>query len=732
MHATLIIVKEDTEKPRRIRYTYTLLMPSGDGDKIETVYPVGDRVEILPDQQDDLNEILKKFRKIIDNFSLTPISTIANNSFKKDTSLIIGDLSDFIKEHLFPKGTSIFAEHFMRLEKFSKDKIVHLQIITNDFQIPWWLANCYIDSTMKLCECFALGILPLKSSYNPDSYKFSGNDENDCDTNEITPEKVPIALISRPTEDLKGAINISKPISKKIDNSSKIYPIEINVKDGLREDDPPVFIGINATEGKNIFDTHQVVIYNGHFCHNPKDPRGSFFEFSKKRNPLEKEKLYLNKFVYTNEKVVILCGCNTVGLTTESIESEDPSTPNLAELYDAFHWICIGTLYPIFQDSTKVFLESFVNYSIEKGLSIGEALRKTRLEMKENSELDISDWCPYILLGPVSALLPGIKKQNILFSFPTREKKLLENIINNENSFFTFSFNSDPKRAANLGLTNDFSNHTIEIGIEPITTVFKDILEKPDSTKILGVAYSTKNDMYLVIDKKLGISSFGGFDEKLKERKIKILTNKSDLPRALFVRLLLNKKYKTNNNLLELCKHEDCSQCKKIHLCWVELPLDYYNAFCCGFGDGAILRRTDIPLSEISVGQEIQIESGGYKRDVFVIECVDNLLNEVARSENISVEIPLTAWVARIKQGKSFEDISIKYAIREFCRNIPENQEMAEKSVVLQKTGDIKTNDVDVIQWLFNSSSALGDLKAEDWNIISNSFLDKEGNKFSK
>jgi len=374
-----------------------------------------------------------------------------------------------------------------------------------------------------------------------------------------------------------------------------------------------------------------------------------------------------------------------------------------------------------------------VKNAIKRGLSIGEALRKTRLDMKE-AGLNVFDWAPYTLLGPASALLPGIKKQNILFSFPKREENLLENILNNKlnDSFFTYSFNSDPKRAAKLGLTDDFSNHTIEIGIEPITTVFKDILAKPDSTKILGVAYSTKDDMYLVIDKALGISSFEDFEKNLKEKKIKILTNKSDLPRALFVRMLLNKKHNTNNDLLELCKHEDCSQCKKIHLCWVELPLDYYNAFCCGFGDGAILRRDDIKLPEIPIGQEIQIESGGYKRDAFVIGCVDNLLNEVARHEGIPVEIPLTAWVARIKQGKSFEDISIKYAIREFCRNIPENQETADQSVILQKSGDIKSGDVDVIKWLFDSSSSLGDFKAEDWNIISNSFLNKEGNKFSK
>jgi len=702
-------------------------MPSGSGDKIEAIYPVGAHVDLIQSRYDDLKEMLTKFRELIKIYSS---DLTKYDFFKNGTCSFIEDLSEFIEDYLFPEKDSTFAEHFRRLEEVSKEKIVHLQIITNDFQIPWWLTNCYTDNTLKLCEGFALGILPLKSSYNPDRY-FKNDSEPII--NETTPKKVPIALISRPTKDLKDEADISTPISGIIKDSSNIYPIEINAKDGVEKiKDQDRFIGINVAEGRSLFNNHQIVIYNGHFHHAPKTPKESYFEFTKKRNPNEIDKLYLDDFS-TSEKVVILCGCNTIGLTTEFIESEDPTTPNLAELYDAFHWICIGTLYPIFPESVKVFLEFFVKNAIKRGLSIGEALRKTRLDMKE-AGLNVFDWAPYTLLGPASALLPGIKKQNILFSFPKREENLLENILNNKlnDSFFTYSFNSDPKRAAKLGLTDDFSNHTIEIGIEPITTVFKDILAKPDSTKILGVAYSTKDDMYLVIDKALGISSFEDFEKNLKEKKIKILTNKSDLPRALFVRMLLNKKHNTNNDLLELCKHEDCSQCKKIHLCWVELPLDYYNAFCCGFGDGAILRRDDIKLPEIPIGQEIQIESGGYKRDAFVIGCVDNLLNEVARHEGIPVEIPLTAWVARIKQGKSFEDISIKYAIREFCRNIPENQETADQSVILQKSGDIKSGDVDVIKWLFDSSSSLGDFKAEDWNIISNSFLNKEGNKFSK
>jgi hypothetical protein len=154
--------------------------------------PANSQRRIEKSDYDGLKQAIQAIKDHVADFQreLTKDQHRANARYRDRVEEWLTDISRLIKQEFLPAAETPFAAAMAKLEKQARRNPVNLLISTNEYLIPWWLTNPYVehDFAESWHSLFSLGFLPLSIAV-------------DKDTPDPTP-KTRIALISRPSYDL--------------------------------------------------------------------------------------------------------------------------------------------------------------------------------------------------------------------------------------------------------------------------------------------------------------------------------------------------------------------------------------------------------------------------------------------------------------------------------------------------------------------------------------------------
>lgn len=315
----------------------------------------------------------------------------ANEKYQETITKWIKDVSRMIVERFLPSRETLFARAMMNLEQSAKQTNTVLEIATNDYLIPWWISKSYTANTWQeiWASVFVIGFCPAHLDTET--------------TRPILPTKPRIALISRPSNDLRGAADIEYQLK---DNG---LSNEIHFLDGKKNTAPNLLkrFGLLKDEIKDIIADNQVLLYYGHFELNEKTPEKSCLEAlqdfpaGRKEIDIPAEKISLESLRNLLEgKILFLDACRSIGLPSMAKENFPKSENIISSFYLNNKITCIGTIYPIFDDAAVVYMTHFLNCILN-----GESLGSSMFEARKNVEklgFPIFDWAPYILIGDPS------------------------------------------------------------------------------------------------------------------------------------------------------------------------------------------------------------------------------------------------------------------------------------------------------------------------------------------
>lgn len=334
---------------------------------------------------------------------------IDNSTYRRGISGWLNRVSTMIRDEFMPeleKDKTGFVEKMIQLEAGvrNREKQVVLSLITNDYLIPYWLAKPYRyqTNTENLEECWAtlysIGFLPLSTHQDGRIKAHIKNDNR-------------IALISRPSNNLEKAkqVILSDSLKEKLD-----------IKDGhenLSNSEVENLFGLTPRQVQSFIKDRQVIFYYGHFNLDENNPGQSSLEtlypYGRSRDGLVRSyELTLESIQeFLEGKVLLLDACRSAGIPyfgtkakqdegREDSASTDFPNPDstLPDFFLHNRIVCIGTIYPIFDDAAVDFMACFIK-NLSSGLEIGEAVRASRLDLREKRRSEF-DWASYILIGP--------------------------------------------------------------------------------------------------------------------------------------------------------------------------------------------------------------------------------------------------------------------------------------------------------------------------------------------
>lgn len=313
---------------------------------------------------------------------------LANEKYQDSITRWVKDISTMIMEQFLPETKTPFAQAMMKLELQAKEKDIVVEIATNDYLVPWWISRSYTANSWQEIwnALFIIGFSPAHLNVET--------------TRPELPENPRIALISRPSNDLKRSTDIENKLK---DND--LFS-EINLLDGKKNTAPDTIkrFGLLRKEIESAVSDNQVLLYYGHFELDEKFPEKSYIEAlqeygaGRKEIEIPPEKISLQSLQKILEgKILFLDACRSIGLPTMSKDNFPKNESVLPNFYLSNKIICIGTIYPIFDDAAVVYMATFIKH-ILKGNSLGVSMCEARKDVKQKG-FPIFDWAPYVLIG---------------------------------------------------------------------------------------------------------------------------------------------------------------------------------------------------------------------------------------------------------------------------------------------------------------------------------------------
>jgi len=313
----------------------------------------------------------------------------ANRDYQKAIGDWLQDIPRMIKKEFLPPKDSQFAQKMIRLEQRAKSgEQVVLTITTNEYLIPWWLTHSYTSDELNQIwsALFVIGFMPAHITLDPHKTK--------------PISKPRIALISRPSSDLRNARRITdKLIMKNLAHQVEIHNGEKN--------EPEIELGrfgLLREEIEKTLSENQVLFYYGHFELNEKFPEQSYLEAldefaaGRMEHDVEPEKITLKSVEkLIKGKVLFLDACRSIGLPFLADKPFPQHNEILPDFYLINKAICIGTIYPIFDDAAVDYMTSFIQFLLD-GYTLGEAMKKAREEL-DRVGYSPFNWASYILVG---------------------------------------------------------------------------------------------------------------------------------------------------------------------------------------------------------------------------------------------------------------------------------------------------------------------------------------------
>jgi CHAT domain len=368
----------------------------------DTDGPVSAQKTIEYSQFDRFKRIIFTLTKHIKSFreDLNSDTRKANSAYRSAIEGWLDDVSKMISREILPEKSTGFAKRMQKIEQIALDgEQITLQICTNEYLLPWWLSSCYSVQTSAektaydtWSSIFSIGFLPYNVTEAP---------------KEEVKDRNRIALISRPSSDLRNARDLSNSIGSKI-----------HVHDGKDNVGRPGIdrFGITQNEVKQIFENNDMIFYYGHFELNELNPERSYFEvleeFAAGRNEYEipANKVTVKSLIdCLKNKVLFLDACRSIGLPLIS-EKEFPSNKDLLSTYFLDNGIvCIGTIYPIFDDAAADCMSKFIEF-LSRGESIGSSIKSACDHLKEKGDYSRFDWSPYVIVGDPELCISGISE----------------------------------------------------------------------------------------------------------------------------------------------------------------------------------------------------------------------------------------------------------------------------------------------------------------------------------
>ncbi len=346
-------------------------------------------VHIEDSRYDAYKSAIQAIQNHIDDFRVRYVQNPirANDEYKNSVNAWLNDIPKLIKNEFLPSIKTPFGKKFLRFEKSAgKGKKIFLLISSNEYIIPWWLSQTYSGNKNweVFSRIFIIGFVPIDSGI-----------DNVLKPKEIKPR---IALISRPPSDLRNATDLSGAIKeKKLDSIIEFHDGKNNAS--MRSGR----FGLFRNEIIECFSKNKVLLYYGHFNPDESKPERSYLEAlqeyaaGRKETDIPPEKIRLKsieKFLYG--KVLFLDACRSAGLPFLG----KVDFPEVDEVLPGFFVrnkiICIGTIYPIFDDAAVDYLTTFLN-SFINGKCLGEAMQEASRNAEKKYEF--FDWASYVLIG---------------------------------------------------------------------------------------------------------------------------------------------------------------------------------------------------------------------------------------------------------------------------------------------------------------------------------------------
>lgn len=314
---------------------------------------------------------------------------VANEDYRYSVGRWLTDVARMVKREFLPAADTAFGVRMAVLERRAKaGQKISLRISTNEYLIPWWLANSYDSDNPEegWTSLFAIGFFP--AHFPPEIRSPS-------------PVKKPrIALISRPSSDLRNAADINvKLIEKDLDHKVK----QIDGQKNASSKELGRF-GLLRDEIEQILKQHRVLLYYGHFDLNENYPEKSYLEalqdyaVGRKEREIPPEKIQLSSIEnLLKGKVLFLDACRSSGLPFLGDHPFPRNDQVLPDFYLRNKIVCIGTIYPIFDDAAVEYMTSFLQFFLS-GYCIGDAMREARNYSRQVG-YELFDWASYILVG---------------------------------------------------------------------------------------------------------------------------------------------------------------------------------------------------------------------------------------------------------------------------------------------------------------------------------------------
>jgi CHAT domain len=288
------------------------------------------------------------------------------------------------------KMTRLYRLDFISDYLFAlKGRIDLIQIFTNDIFTPWdWIYYEHKGVKKILSEVFGVGVTfatrnPVKKHHLPLTIP------------QLLSNKNTALIISNDSSDmpslqLKDLNEELIPFVKKI-KSIFGYGSTVHLENPTLTDITDNIIKLSPTL-KFIYIIGHFSEKNGFILREGYNMDSSFID-------------YLNRFTkhregfFSNHPIVILNGCKTI--TAGENNPDDPNDPNaqfpLAQnLLTLGACACIVTSVDMALNYAVPFSKHFFHYLFKPGMAVGEALKKTRLDLAKQN---FYEWASYHLLG---------------------------------------------------------------------------------------------------------------------------------------------------------------------------------------------------------------------------------------------------------------------------------------------------------------------------------------------